>query len=237
MSENQNRREFIKQSVIGTAAAVGAGQSLVEAVPMARMPETYENGMPVGHLGKLKVSRLFIGCNQVSGYSHGRDLRYLPELMRNYQTDEKVLDTWELCQEQGINTLLSDPFEKPVSGVASISVVVKRAVRRGAPCLHCVIPAAHEQIVPEVPVLPNRGWPESLARATDGVVVAQDSGRVVIQLEIEAGNAVGLVTNQVDGPPVEWLSRQGRVRVVAPILVDTHIMATIVRLDRIILGP
>jgi hypothetical protein len=78
------------------------------------MPTAAAKGMPVGKLGDLAVSRIFIGCNQVSGYSHGRDLRYLPELMRAYQTDEKVLDTWQLCEESGINTLLSDPFPKPV---------------------------------------------------------------------------------------------------------------------------
>ena len=34
--------------------------------------------------------------------------------MNEYQTDERVLHTWQLCEEQGINTILSDPFEKPV---------------------------------------------------------------------------------------------------------------------------
>jgi len=34
--------------------------------------------------------------------------------MRQYQTEERVLDTWQLCEEHGINTVLSDPFEKPV---------------------------------------------------------------------------------------------------------------------------
>jgi len=58
--------------------------------------------------------RLFLGCNQVSGYSHSRDLLYVGRLMRGYQTDERVMDTWQLAEEQGINTMLSDPFEKPV---------------------------------------------------------------------------------------------------------------------------
>jgi hypothetical protein len=34
--------------------------------------------------------------------------------MREYQTDERVLHTWQLCEENGINTILSDPFERPV---------------------------------------------------------------------------------------------------------------------------
>ena len=60
------------------------------------------------------MTRLFLGCNQVSGYSHSRDLKYVGRLMKEYQTDERVMDTWQLAEEQGINTVLSDPFEKPV---------------------------------------------------------------------------------------------------------------------------
>jgi hypothetical protein len=78
------------------------------------MPQTFHKGFPTGKLGTLDVTRLILGCNQVSGYSHSRDLNYVSRLMREYQTDERVLNTWQLCEEQGINTILSDPFEKPV---------------------------------------------------------------------------------------------------------------------------
>ena len=60
------------------------------------------------------MSRLILGCNQVRGYSHSRDLHYVGRLMNEYQTDDRVLDTWQLAEKQGINTLLSDPFDKPV---------------------------------------------------------------------------------------------------------------------------
>ncbi len=121
MRERQSRRDFMRKSVLGSTAA---GLSIQEGLTFSRaaepvgapaqVPTTTVNGMPVGKLGNLLVSRIFLGCNQVSGYSHGRDLRYLPELMRAYQTDEKVLETWQLCEECGINTLLSDPFDRPV---------------------------------------------------------------------------------------------------------------------------
>jgi len=114
MSSHQNRRDFLKHSAVGAAAAIEVSRSVAQASPAVVMPEDSEKGMPVGRLGNLRVSRLFIGCNQVSGYAHGRDLRYLPELMRSYQTDDRVLDTWQRCEELGINTVLSDPFEKPV---------------------------------------------------------------------------------------------------------------------------
>ncbi len=117
MSDNQNRRDFLKNAVVGSAAAtaaLGSATTAKSARASVSLPSATEKGMPVGKLGNLKVSRLFIGGNQISGYSHSRDLHYLPELMRGYQTEDKVLDTWQLAEELGINTVLSDPFEKPV---------------------------------------------------------------------------------------------------------------------------
>jgi hypothetical protein len=121
MSDLHNRREFLKTSALaalGSAAALNPGEKPALAAPAgaspAAMPQTFNKGLPTGKLGTLTVTRLFLGCNQVSGYSHSRDLKYVGRLMREYQTDERVLNTWQLCEEQGINTLLSDPFEKPV---------------------------------------------------------------------------------------------------------------------------
>ena len=121
MSDLHNRREFLKTSTLaalGSAAALNSGEQPSVAAPAgappAAMPQTFHQGLPTGKLGTLTVTRLFLGCNQVSGYSHSRDLKYVGRLMQEYQTDERVLNTWQLCEEQGINTLLSDPFEKPV---------------------------------------------------------------------------------------------------------------------------
>lgn len=119
MSDYQNRREFLQGS---TLAALGSALTLpipgrthpTSAAIGAALRQTFNKGLPTGKLGDLQVTRLFLGCNQVSGYAHSRDLNYVNHLMREYQTDQRVLTTWELCEEQGINTLLSDPFEKPV---------------------------------------------------------------------------------------------------------------------------
>lgn len=117
MSDHHNRRDFLKNSAL---AALGAAALQPEsfaapagAAPIA-MPQTFHKGFPTGKLGTLQVTRLFLGCNQVSGYSHSRDLPYVGRLMREYQTDERVMDTWQMAEELGINTVLSDPFEKPV---------------------------------------------------------------------------------------------------------------------------
>jgi hypothetical protein len=95
------------------AYAAPAGAAPVGAAPVS-MPQTFHQGLATGKLGSLTVTRLFLGCNQVSGYSHSRDLKYVSRLMNEYQTDERVLATWQLAEELGINTVLSDPFEKPV---------------------------------------------------------------------------------------------------------------------------
>jgi len=121
MSHRHNRRDFLKTSALaalGSAAALNSREERFFAAPAGAsalaMPHTFHQGFPTGKLGNLNVTRLFLGCNQVSGYSHSRDLEYVGRLMKEYQTDERVLDTWQLAEEQGINTVLSDPFDKPV---------------------------------------------------------------------------------------------------------------------------
>jgi hypothetical protein len=64
-------------------------------------------GMTAGRIGKLKISRLIIGGNQFSGWSHSRDLKYLRELFLAYSTDEKIMETLRLCEENGINTIVT----------------------------------------------------------------------------------------------------------------------------------
>jgi hypothetical protein len=40
---------------------------------------------------------------------HSRDLKYVSGLINNYFTDGKILDTWELAEESGINTMSAWP--------------------------------------------------------------------------------------------------------------------------------
>lgn len=115
MPETPSSKEFLMASAaIAAAAALGVGSASAENTASVTMPATSNKGIPTGKLGPLTVSRLFIGGNQLSGYAHCRDLRYVAELMRTYLTDEKVFATWALCEELGINTILTDPFERPV---------------------------------------------------------------------------------------------------------------------------
>ena len=66
-----------------------------------------DNVMPVGKIGNLTVSRLIIGGNQFSGWSHSRDLKYLRDLFKAYATEKNILQTLRLAEENGINTIIS----------------------------------------------------------------------------------------------------------------------------------
>jgi hypothetical protein len=42
----------------------------------------------------------------ISGFAHSRDLIYVSGLLRQYFTDDKVMETFEICEECGINTAI-----------------------------------------------------------------------------------------------------------------------------------
>jgi len=112
MLRNVNRRKFLKKSVVTSAAALGL--SLEEKALVARMkgkspaPSQASSGgnLAMGKIGDLKISRLFVGGNLTSTFAHSRDLIYVSELLRNYFTDEKIFETWQICEEMGINTAI-----------------------------------------------------------------------------------------------------------------------------------
>jgi len=119
MQKKVDRRDFMKKSVAAAAgAAMGMGLNQQPAGAERGSPrpgvETGANGMPMGRIKNLKVSRLISGGNLISGWAHARDLIYVHHLMRNYNTPEKVLETLALLEENGVNTIIADPRKKPM---------------------------------------------------------------------------------------------------------------------------
>ncbi len=120
MSGELNRRSFIKKAVAASAGAT-LGLTLGDKVGKAEtvagerkaVSSASNKGMPTGKIGNLTISRLISGGNLISGWAHARDLMYVPELMKHYNTDEKVMDTLELLEEHGVNTIVADPSERP----------------------------------------------------------------------------------------------------------------------------
>jgi hypothetical protein len=65
------------------------------------------NAMPMGKIGNVAISRLIIGGNQFSGWSHSRDLKYLRDLFKAYATEKNILATLRMAEENGVNTIIT----------------------------------------------------------------------------------------------------------------------------------
>jgi hypothetical protein len=109
--DSPDRRRFL-----GKALAVASGAGLMgvasheERVLLAAEGASSSAGtgrvqdLPQGRVGHLTVSRLICGGNLFSGFAHARDLIYVSSLMKQYFTPERILDTLETCEQNGINT-------------------------------------------------------------------------------------------------------------------------------------
>lgn len=96
MANRVGRRTFIQTSM---AASAGAANLKAKS---GRSEEDF----PSGRIGDVKISRLICGSNPFAGGAHSRDLIYVGRLLKEYNTQEKVFDTIELCEQRGINTMI-----------------------------------------------------------------------------------------------------------------------------------
>ena len=128
MSRNLDRRNFLKKSVAGTAAITSA-LSLEEKALLAAMNKPSRpnggsvKGLPAGKIGKVKISRIICGGNLIGGFAHSRDLTYASALLKHYFTDEKIIETLEGCEDNGINTI--------ITGSGSAELLKKYREQRG----------------------------------------------------------------------------------------------------------
>jgi hypothetical protein len=104
MHQGIDRRSFVKGTLLASAGALGlqAGAQIPagEAPPA---PGTVK--LPKARIGKMEVSRLLLGGNLLTHYTHSRDLRYVYNLTAHYNTKEKIFETMALAEAQGIDTL------------------------------------------------------------------------------------------------------------------------------------
>lgn len=116
-----NRREFIKKSLCASAG-LAAVLSLEEKALLAAarsdnaglLASRAKADMPQAKIGKVQISRIICGGNLIGGFAHSRDLIYVSDLLKSYFTDEKIFETMELCEEQGINTIIAGTGHGPL---------------------------------------------------------------------------------------------------------------------------
>lgn len=102
MARKLDRRRFLQTSLAATAAggmAIPTGAAVDAAGPA---PDT----LPKGKIGDLPVSRILLGGNLLTHYTHSRDLKYVYNLAAHYNTDQKIIETMALAEKYGIDTLV-----------------------------------------------------------------------------------------------------------------------------------
>ncbi len=108
MSSQVNRRRFMKQSLAASAGgvlAMNTARGAAGATAAIKVEPGSKGTMPMGRIGNLKVSRMLLGGNLLTHYTHSRDLKYVYNLCAHYNTEEKIHETMALAEAHGINTL------------------------------------------------------------------------------------------------------------------------------------
>jgi len=109
MSSRIDRRNFMKKSIVASSGgavalnSAGAGQTEIAGL---KVEIGSKATVPTGKIGSLKVSRMLLGGNLLTHYTHSRDLRYVYNLTAKYNTEEKIHETMALAEAHGINALV-----------------------------------------------------------------------------------------------------------------------------------
>ncbi len=99
-----HRREFLKRTgILGAAVASGGMAGMAFGEETARP-------MPAIKLGNLEVSRLLLGTNPFFGFAHKPG--EIGGRMKEYYTDEKIMETLDLAAAQGITAVVGPPYER-----------------------------------------------------------------------------------------------------------------------------
>ncbi len=112
MTTPMNRRSFVKQAAMTSASVALALDARAQTEPK---PAAQTSAMPRGKIGKLEVSRLILGGNLLTHYTHSRDLQYVYNLAAHYNTDEKIMETLAAAEANGINTVSMHNPPHPIS--------------------------------------------------------------------------------------------------------------------------
>jgi hypothetical protein len=108
MASQVNRRGFMKNTLVtstGTALGLNAAQAADSGAKSITVAPNSQATLPQGKIGDMKVSRILLGGNLLTHYTHSRDLKYVYNLTAAYNTEQKIFETMALAEAHGINTL------------------------------------------------------------------------------------------------------------------------------------
>lgn len=108
MSSHVDRRDFMKKSLVasaGGAMALGTAKGGEKENPAIKVEIASKATVAQGKIGTLSVSRILLGGNLLTHYTHSRDLQYVYNLTAHYNTEDKIHETMALAEAHGINTL------------------------------------------------------------------------------------------------------------------------------------
>ncbi|MFB3785556.1 MAG: hypothetical protein ACE15F_04225 [bacterium] len=113
MPSSYDRRTFIRHSLLTSVGGTLAVNSLSQSAlaqnapqPAGEAPAAAGGALPQGKIGDLQVSRLLLGGNLLTHFTHSRDLQYVYNLAKHYNTVEKIWETMALAEKHGVNTVV-----------------------------------------------------------------------------------------------------------------------------------
>jgi hypothetical protein len=236
MSNSTDRRRFMGSAMVGAAGA-GAFLSLEEWALKAaleadqppvqpRAAGARSEDLSCGRIGGLQISRLMLGGNLIGGYAHSRDLIYVSRLLREYNTESKIFETFEIAEAAGINMIQVAPscvdfvcrYRKQRGGRLQMMVCVDAdQTDRGK-----VRSQVHELIDKGVETLYTHG------EVTDRRVMMGDLDSVgrTVELIREAGVPAGIGSHSLETPIASEKARIEPDYYVKTLHPDTYWSAT-----------
>ena len=97
-----DRRAFMKTALAAPVVSTLGLQSATVAQDATPAPMPF----PCGKVGPLQISRMLLGGNLLTHFTHSRDLKYVYNLTAHYNTDEKIVETLKISEQHGVNTLV-----------------------------------------------------------------------------------------------------------------------------------
>jgi len=106
--------------------------------------EDLKEPISTAKIGNVELSRLVLGGNLMNGFAHARDLIYVSTLIRAYHYPDKVLETFRLAEDCGVNTVLTNPRLAPLiteyrkRGIGKIKFIAQCKGKSERELLDCV---------------------------------------------------------------------------------------------------